>query len=267
MPLGLQPLDPQRLDLQRLDPQPAGALPPARWRADCSRCAALCCLSLAFDRGEHFAFDKPAGEPCPLLTPAHACSIHGERASLGFSGCITYDCRGAGQRVTQEVFGGRSWQAAPELGRAMLEAFWRMRRVHELLAALALTDRLELGPAQQTQRRELAHRLDPPGGFDRDTLDALPLEALSVEVRALLAGLRERLTSRGSGSEPLRLPLVSQRPEQGSAQATRSASHTTTSSRRAKWMSGAGPVASSPCAASIVLSSRSTAAACSGHAE
>lgn len=251
---------------------PLAPPPPARWRAECSRCAALCCLSLAFDRGEDFAFDKPAGEPCPLLAPGHACSIHAERASLGFSGCIAYDCQGAGQRVTQEVFGGHSWQTAPDLARPMLEAFWRMRRVHELLAGLALTDRLTLGRAQQRQRRELERRLDPPGGFDRDTLGALPLEALSVEVRELLAGLRERLTSPATESARTRrrLPLLAQRPsrspEQPPLQATRSASHTTTSSRRAKCKTGAGPEAASPCAASMVLSSRSTAADCSGHA-
>src|SRR6185503_16885503 len=94
-------------------------MPPTRWRGDCSCCAALCCVSFAFDRSELFAFDKAAGEPCALLGPQHACSIHAERARRGFGGCIAYDCLGAGQRVTEEVFGGRSWQAEPALARPM----------------------------------------------------------------------------------------------------------------------------------------------------
>jgi hypothetical protein len=34
-------------------------------RAECARCAALCCVTLAFDASDLFAFDKAAGEPCP----------------------------------------------------------------------------------------------------------------------------------------------------------------------------------------------------------
>jgi hypothetical protein len=225
---------------------------PSRWRGDCSRCAALCCLSLAFDRSESFAFAKAAGDRCPLLAPDHHCSIHDEREQRGFRGCIGYDCRGAGQRVTEELFGGRSWQAEPALARPMSEAFWRLRRVHELLAGLALTDRLELDPALLRRRREIEQVLDPAGGFSCAVLDALPLEAIDHAVRELLAGLRDRLTPevRDAPETPdlpnparRRLPLV-RRAEP--AQATRSASHTTTSSWRAKCASAGGPSTSSP---------------------
>jgi hypothetical protein len=168
---------------------------PTRWRGDCSRCAALCCVSLAFDRSELFAFDKAAGEPCALLGPNHACAIHAERARRGLGGCIAYDCLGAGQRVTEEVFGARSWQTEPDLARPMLEAFWRMRRVHELMRGLELTERLELDSMQIQRRRELERELDPPGGFSRRALDALELEALTRSVREFLAGLRDRLAS------------------------------------------------------------------------
>jgi hypothetical protein len=36
----------------------------AEFRGDCARCAGLCCVLLAFDRGPLFAFDKPAGIAC-----------------------------------------------------------------------------------------------------------------------------------------------------------------------------------------------------------
>lgn len=216
---------------------------PSRWRGDCSRCAALCCLSLAFDRSESFAFDKAAGDPCPLLAPGHTCSIHAERERRGFRGCIGYDCRGAGQRVTEELFGGRSWQADPALARPMSEAFWRLRRVHELLAGLALTKRLALDPERVRRRSELEQVLDPPGGFERETLEALPLEAAAQAVREFLAGLRNRLAPDTPKPARRRLPLACRAEP---AQATRSASHTTTSRRRAKCTSAGGPSTSSP---------------------
>lgn len=67
--------------------------------ADCDRCDALCCTHLAFDASPAFAFDKPAGVPCPNLC-ANRCSIHARFAACGFAGCAAYDCRGAGQRAT-----------------------------------------------------------------------------------------------------------------------------------------------------------------------
>jgi len=220
-------------------------MPSTRWRGDCPRCAALCCLSLAFDRGEHFAFDKPAGEPCPLLGPHHACSLHALRDERGLGGCVAYDCLGAGQRVVEELFGGRSWQTDPALSRPMQEAFWRMRELQQLLLGLELTERLGLDPELTRRRQELVCRLDPPGGFDRATFDALALEAAKHDVREFLAGLRERLRR----AEPARYRLPLAEPTSSARetdQPTRSASQTTTSSLRAKCASAGGPPTSSP---------------------
>lgn len=194
-------------------------MPSNRWRADCSRCAALCCLSLAFDRSEHFASDKPAGEPCPLLAPGHACSIHAERARRGFGGCVSYDCHGAGQRVTEEVFAGRSWQTEPALTLAMADAFWRMRRVHELALGLELTRRLALDPEQVRRRGELEAELDPAGGFSRENLEALALDAVTRSVRELLAGVRDRLAP-GAPSRR-RLPLAASRAPRNTSRGVR----------------------------------------------
>ena len=35
--------------------------------ADCSKCAALCCVAMAFDKGDMFGCDKVAGEVCKHL--------------------------------------------------------------------------------------------------------------------------------------------------------------------------------------------------------
>ena len=167
---------------------------PSLLRADCGRCAALCCTALAFDRSAQFAHDKPAGEPCANLTQSNQCSIYAVRAQSGFSGCVAYDCLGAGQRVVQEVFEGRTWREDPSLARPMFEAFAEMRRVHELLQLLTLAGRLNLTVAQETERTELMNALDPAGGWTRARLQDFSEGPLAARVQALIADLRQNDT-------------------------------------------------------------------------
>lgn len=101
--------------------------------ADCGRCAGLCCAALPFARSADFAIDKPAGTPCPNLQPDFRCGIHAELRPRGFSGCVAFDCFGAGQRVSQVTFGGRDWRADGTGARAMFAAFDTVRQLHELL--------------------------------------------------------------------------------------------------------------------------------------
>jgi hypothetical protein len=136
-------------------------------RADCARCAALCCVALAFDRSSLFAFDKPAGEPCANLGPKGRCRIHADRAAMGFAGCQAYDCLGAGQAVTQDLFGGANWQNDEALLGPMMEAFAVMRRAHETLDLLIRARALPL-PQTALERLDAAQRaLDPEAGWTR----------------------------------------------------------------------------------------------------
>jgi hypothetical protein len=158
-------------------------------RPDCQRCAALCCL-LAFDRSALFAFDKPAGVPCPHLD-RHRCGIHRDREHAGFGGCARYDCHGAGQRVTQELFQGRSWRDHPDLTGPMLEAFLAMREAHEWLWLLEAAAALPLDPDQRRERLRL-----------QDALQADQRPAgLGAALSAFLVSLRGRV--------PRRLPVLS----------------------------------------------------------
>lgn len=101
-------------------------------RADCGRCAGLCCTALPFARSSDFAVDKPAGEPCGNLRTDFTCSIHARLRPAGFPGCTVFDCFGAGQRVVQELYGGRTWRTDPGLAGQMFGAFTRLRVLHEL---------------------------------------------------------------------------------------------------------------------------------------
>jgi hypothetical protein len=88
-----------------------------------------------------------------------------------------FDCFGAGQRITQETFGGRAWRDAPEVAAAQFAALPVMRQLHEalwylaeaeqrapalrneVLAARALTDRLAGGTAEELTTLDVgAHR-------------------------------------------------------------------------------------------------------------
>jgi uncharacterized protein YjbI with pentapeptide repeats len=106
-------------------------------RADCSRCAALCCVAPAFSTSADFAIDKAAGEPCRNLLLDFRCSIHDTLRPRGFPGCVSYDCFGAGQLITQEIFGGRDWGNAPESAGQMFALLPVVRQLHELLWYLA----------------------------------------------------------------------------------------------------------------------------------
>ncbi|WP_212526137.1 hypothetical protein [Actibacterium sp. MT2.3-13A] len=133
--------------------------PTDRLKTDCSKCAALCCVVLAFDKGKDFAFDKNPGEPCRNLS-GHSCTIHDKLTQEGFPGCVAYDCLGAGNRVVQEVFAGRSWQKDPRLMPVMMEAFSAMREVHKRIDLLRAAEALPLEPRDDQKRRDFLDYLE-----------------------------------------------------------------------------------------------------------
>ena len=109
----------------------------AELRADCSRCAGLCCVALPFARSADFAIDKPSGMPCRHLREDDRCGIHDRLRPEGFPGCEVFDCFGAGQQVVQVTFGGRSWRDGDDLARPLFAAFGTLRAVHEMRWYLA----------------------------------------------------------------------------------------------------------------------------------
>jgi hypothetical protein len=72
-----------------------------------------------------------------LLTRHDRCSIHDQLDRRGFSGCVSYDCYGAGQRVTRR-FAGVTWRGSPERAHEIFETFRKTRIAHELMAMLTI---------------------------------------------------------------------------------------------------------------------------------
>ena len=87
------------------------------YHADCANCQALCCVGAEMKRGLGYDIDKQAGVPCPHLDCASfRCKIFGQRALFGFPVCDSYDCYGAGQRVSALMKArGHLWSELPAL--------------------------------------------------------------------------------------------------------------------------------------------------------
>jgi len=202
----------------------------ARLRADCERCAGLCCVAPAFSASADFAIDKAAGQPCPNLAADFRCAVHTRLRQEGFPGCASYDCFGAGQQVTQVTFGGQDWRKAPQIAAQLFAAFTvdapapraalvpaealTLRRArpihHDLRLALDKTERLTRAtPADLVDLDVAAHRREvnalllqaselaradaPRHAIDHRGADLIGADLRALDLRG--ASLRGRISS------------------------------------------------------------------------
>jgi len=171
-------------------------------RADCERCAALCCVAPAFSASVEYAIDKPAGQACPHLHADFRCSIHDRLRPSGFGGCAAFDCLGAGQQVVQLTFGGRDWRAEPEIAASMFAAFAVMRRLHQLL--WHLNEALALRPASQLAR-DLDDAFSSTERLTRcgpDELVALDGDEHHARVNEILLRVSDHVRARAGANGP-----------------------------------------------------------------
>ncbi|WP_370294586.1 pentapeptide repeat-containing protein [Rossellomorea marisflavi] len=104
--------------------------------SDCASCFGLCCVALPYGKSADFPLDKDGGVPCKNLCSNHLCSIHDRLLDEGFKGCVTYECFGAGQHVSQGIYGGRGWQEDPKSAEEMFAVFPIVQQLHEMLSYL-----------------------------------------------------------------------------------------------------------------------------------
>jgi hypothetical protein len=110
---------------------------PAFLTPNCNACSGLCCVVLPFDAAQGFGFDKPAHTPCQHLQANFRCEIHSQLSKQGFSGCVQYNCFGAGQ-AAMKLVSGSPWTQSQEHAENVFEIFTRLRPLHELMAKLSL---------------------------------------------------------------------------------------------------------------------------------
>ncbi len=170
----------------------------AHLRADCSRCAGLCCVAPAFAASADFAIDKPAGTPCPNLRDDFRCGIHAQLRERGFPGCEVFDCFGAGQQLTQVTFGGRTWRETPDLAAAQFALLPVLRQLHEMLWHLAEALALPGAAALHDEVRTVQVRTQALTAGSADELTAFDVGAYRGEVGELLG--RVSALVRGPGA-------------------------------------------------------------------
>ncbi|CAD6010338.1 pentapeptide repeat-containing protein [Agreia sp. COWG] len=158
----------------------------AALRADCANCFALCCTAFGFQRSADFPIDKPAGTPCLNLADDFSCSIHDSLRGRGFRGCTVFDCFGAGQHVSQNLFGGTSWREQPDWSADMFSAFGVARQLHEMLWYL-----VEAGERASTS--DLSKPVARLRGEILRTLDADAAQLLATDVERIRAQVRNTL--------------------------------------------------------------------------
>ena len=126
--------------------------------ADCSKCFALCCTALSFQRGSQFGHDKAAGQPCHYLAGDFRCTIHERREALGYDGCEAFDCLGAGQRASA-TFAAENWSRDPAVARRLYANFSLLLRVQEMRRAFETAEGLGLSEAHEAERQVLLEAL------------------------------------------------------------------------------------------------------------
>ncbi len=102
-------------------------------KSDCKNCFALCCVALPFGKSHDFPFSKEGGIPCRHLCSNNMCAIHDQLKGKGFNGCVTYECFGAGQHVSQTIYSGKDWRKDSQHAEEMFAVFPIVQQLHEML--------------------------------------------------------------------------------------------------------------------------------------
>ncbi|MDA5093944.1 hypothetical protein O2N63_07570 [Aliiroseovarius sp. KMU-50] len=164
--------------------------------ADCNACMGICCVAPSFEKSAEFALTKPALTPCPHLNDKDRCKIYRNLDWHGFSACAKFDCKGAGQYLTQVVYPGKSWRDNPELKAAMAESYRRLRRVHDMLEIFTLAEALPLDEDQETARQAALSSLTPEDGWSEATLKQSEADGLFASLQEVLTTFRSAYARR-----------------------------------------------------------------------
>lgn len=100
---------------------------------DCKNCCGLCCVGLYFSKLDGFPCNKKAGIPCSKLNNDFFCSIHSKLAIKKCTGCISYDCLGAGQKTIQNIYHGANWKDSPQIAEQMFLVFAIIYQLSQIL--------------------------------------------------------------------------------------------------------------------------------------
>lgn len=127
-----------------------------KYSSDCSKCFALCCVALPYNKSADFPCDKPSGVPCHNLNSNYLCNIHNDLKEKGFNGCVTFECFGAGQHVSQNIFNNTSWKNN-EIKEDMFNVFPIVHQINEMIYYLYECLEYSRNPLIKKYINELEH--------------------------------------------------------------------------------------------------------------
>jgi len=160
-------------------------------KADCEKCFGFCCVALYFSASEGFPENKDAGKPCFHLQANFQCSVHKDLRKLGFKGCTSYECFGAGQKIAQITYGGCDWQQAPESSGQMYDVFLIIYQLHEMLWYLADALAADLEGNIQNELSSMFSETERLTFLSADSLLKLDLAAHRAAVNSLISKVSE----------------------------------------------------------------------------
>lgn len=167
-----------------------------KFDSDCKKCRALCCVALAFDQETgQFGYDKPAGIECHYLDKSgqYQCQIHQDLDSRGFSGCLKYQCYGAGPYVIEMLENKNNWQQQPDFLPDIMSAFLKIRQIFELLQLLQTAEmQFKLSKNDLAIMAVFIDQLMPEQGWSYDNLMAFNIEKTRQKLYLFLAGFKDR---------------------------------------------------------------------------
>lgn len=152
----------------------------------CENCCGLCCAALCFAASDGFPADKPAGVSCRHLTGDFRCAIHSRLKSCGFKGCMAFDCMGAGQKLCQNQYAGRSWRESAAVAQEIYTAFYRLYTLHQMLWYLAEAASLLASRHLEGKLHAQISRVEQATCLPSEALMALPAEEYRRDTNALL---------------------------------------------------------------------------------
>jgi len=158
----------------------------SKLRPDCENCFGLCCVALPYAKSADFAMDKEAGRPCSNLQTDFRCQIHADLRKKGFRGCTTFECFGAGQKVSQDTFKNRDWRSHPGLGKEMFAVFPIMHQLHEMLFYLTEILFLEAARPIHGEVRGILEATENLTNMEPGLIMAIDVQAHRHEVNKLI---------------------------------------------------------------------------------
>jgi uncharacterized protein YjbI with pentapeptide repeats len=164
-------------------------------KADCSNCFGLCCTALNIVASSDFAINKNAGTPCPNLNDDFRCKVHQNLREKGFKGCTVFDCLGAGQKVSQNIFNGQNWREHPEIAEKMFSVFPVMEQLYEMIAFISEALTYEVSFSLQDKLNQQLEKLQNLTDMDADSLLSIDLVMCRFPIKELLLETSEYIRS------------------------------------------------------------------------